>query len=40
MSLGDYDASEIEHNKVVSTVYSLVKRLLRLVGPDLSKDFI
>ena len=40
MSIGDYDPSDVEHHKVVNTIFSLVKRLLRLTGPDLTKDFL
>ena len=40
MSIGDYDPSDVEHHKVVNTIFSLVKRLLRLTGPELTKDFL
>ena len=40
MSIGDYDPSDIEYHKVVGTIFSLVKRLFRLIGPDLAKNLI
>lgn len=40
MSIGDYDPSDIEHHKVLSTIHSLVKRLLRLTGPDTALELI
>jgi hypothetical protein len=39
-SLGDYDAGEVEHHKVLKTIFSLTKRLLNLCGEDASKEFI
>jgi hypothetical protein len=39
-SLGDYDAGEVEHHKVLKTIFSLTKRLLNLCGEDSSKEFI
>lgn len=39
-SLGDYDAGEVEHHKVLKTIFSLVKRLLNLCGEETSKEFI
>ncbi len=40
VTFGDYDASEMEHSKVLRTVYSFIKRLLKLLGPDLAKSFL
>ena len=39
-SLGDYDAGEVEHHKVLKTIFSLAKRLLNLCGEEASKEFI
>ena len=33
-SLGDYDAGEVEHHKVLKTIFSLAKRLLNLTGEE------
>ena len=39
-SLGDYDSQDIEHHKVLSAIFSLVKKLLRLPGDDAAKEFL
>ena len=39
-SLGDYDSQDIEHHKVLKTIFSLVKKLLRLPSDDASKEFM
>ena len=39
-SLGDYDSQDIEHHKVLKTIFSLVKKLLRLPGDDAAKEFL
>ena len=38
--MGDYDSQDIEHHKVLKTIFSLVKKLLRLPGNDASKEFL
>lgn len=39
-TLGDYDSQDIEHHKVLKTIFSLVKKLLRLPGDDAAKEFL
>ena len=39
-TLGDYDSQDIEHHKVLKTIFSLVKKLLRLPGADATKEFV
>ena len=39
-TLGDYDSQDIEHHKVLKTIFSLVKKLLRLPGGDAAKEFL
>lgn len=39
-TLGDYDSQDIEHHKVLLTIFSLVKKLLRLPGADAAKEFL
>ena len=39
-SLGDYDSQDIEHHRVLKTIFSLVKKLLRLPGDDAAKEFV
>ena len=38
--VGDYDSQDIEHHKVLKTIFSLVKKLLRLPGDDAAKEFL
>ena len=39
-SLGDYDAGEVEHHKVLKAIFSLTKWLLNLCGDEPAKEFI
>lgn len=39
-SLGDYDSQDIEHHRVLKTIFSLIKKLLRLPGDDAAKEFV
>ena len=39
-AIGDYDTSEVENAKVLKTIYSLAKKLLRLPGEDQTKEFL
>lgn len=39
-SLGDYDAGEVEHHKVLKTIFSLAKRLLNLTGEEACTQFM